>query len=137
MLPEFEVADVVDSLYDEAFRVRIPVHHQRKLKALQFCRTTALGGRFDACYQCGHLRYNICRHRNYTKCQGFQKEMWMIQRQEELLPASYFYGVFTLPKELNGLCLRNPRFYFFDAAWHVLDSFGNDTKWLGVCPQRQ
>lgn len=137
MLPKFEVADVIDAFYDEAFRVRIPVHHQRTLKALQSCRTAALGGHIDACDACGHLRisYNSCRNRNCPKCQGLQKEMWVIQRQEELLAVAYFHVVFTLPKELNSLCLRNPRFMYnllFEAAWHVLNSFGNDPKWLGA-----
>ena len=49
MRPTYEVADVINAFYDEAFRIRIPLHHQRTLTALQTCRTAALGGHLDAC----------------------------------------------------------------------------------------
>ena len=137
MQPKYEVADVINNFYDQAFRVRIPFHHQRTLEALQSCRTAALGGHLDACDECGFLKisYNSCRNRNCPKCQGLHKEMWVIQREEELLPIAYFHVVFTLPHELNGLCLHNPRFMYdllFEAAWHVLKSFGDDVQWLGA-----
>ena len=97
---------------NDDFRKQIPVHLQRTLNALQQCRTSSLGGHVDACDACGLLQisYNSYRNRNCPKCQGLQKEMWTIQREEELLPVPYFHGIFTLPHELNGLCLGNPRF---------------------------
>ena len=99
MRPTYEVADVINAFYDEAFRRRIPLHHQRTLNALRACRTAALGGHLDACQECGFVRisYNSCRNRHCPKCQGLQKEMWIIQREEELLPVAYFHVVFTLP----------------------------------------
>ena len=53
MRPKFEVSDIIKQFYDEDFRVRIPVHHQRSLRALQQCRTAALGGHVEACNACG------------------------------------------------------------------------------------
>ena len=137
MRTNYEVADVINKFYDEAFRVRIPLHHQRTLQALQSCRTAALGGHAQACDSCGQVRvsYNSCRNRHCPKCQGLQKEMWIIQREEELLPLAYFHVVFTLPHQLNGLCLHNPRFMYnllFESAWYVLDKFGRDKQWLGA-----
>jgi hypothetical protein len=38
--------------------------------------------------------------------------MWTIQQEDQLLPTTYFHVVFTLPHELNGLCLHNPRFMY-------------------------
>jgi len=52
-----------------------------------------------------------------------------------LLPVAYFHVVFTLPHELNELCLRNPRAMYdllFESAWYVLKTFGLDEKWLGA-----
>jgi len=137
MRQTYEVAHVINKFYDEPFRITIPTHLQRTLNALQQCRTAALGGHLEACNHCGHLRncYNSCRNRNCPKCQGLQKEMWVIQREEELLPVPYFHVVFTLPDELNGLCLHNPRFMYdllFESAWYVLNKFGQDKEWLGA-----
>ena len=61
--------------------------------------------------------------------------MWAIQREAELLPVGYFHVVFTLPSELRGLCLRNPKFMYdllFESAWYVLKTFASDDKWMGV-----
>ena len=47
----------------------------------------------------------------------------------------YYHVVFTMPSELNGLCLRNPRFMYdtlFDSAWATLQKFAADPKWLGA-----
>ena len=41
----------------------------------------------------------------------------------------------TLPHELNGLCLHNPRFMYdllLRAAWYTLSTFAADPKWLGA-----
>jgi hypothetical protein len=135
MRTTYEVADIIDKYYNEAFRRSIPVYKQRTLSALTACRTAALGGHVDACNHCGKqtISYNSCRNRHCPKCQGLQKEMWTIQREEELLPTTYFHVVFTLPHELNGLCLRNPRFMYgllFEAAWYVLKTFSDDPRWL-------
>ena len=137
MRQKYEVADVISQFYDDDFRKSIPLHQQRTLSALLQCRTASLGGHIDACDACGFLKisYNSCRNRNCPKCQGMEKEMWIIQREEELLPVPYFHVVFTLPHELNVLCLRNPRFMYdllFESAWYVLQTFASDPKWLGA-----
>jgi len=47
----------------------------------------------------------------------------------------YYHVVFTMPSELNGLCLRNLRFMYdtlFDSAWATLQKFAADPKWLGA-----
>jgi len=137
MRPKFEVSDIINQFYDEAFRTRIPVYQQRVINALCICRTAKLGGHVDECDSCGYQRisYNSCRNRHCPKCQGLQREMWTIQREEELLPVAYFHVVFSLPHELNGLCLHNPKFMYdllFESAWYVLNTFGRDKKWLGA-----
>ncbi len=119
-------------------------HQLRTLRALRDCRTSALGGHVDACDTCGNVKisYNSCRNRHCPKCQGVEKEMWMLARQEELLPVTYFHVVFTIPHslsrnlgKLNDLCRYAPEMMYtllFDSAWQTLNQFGWDKRWLGA-----
>lgn len=109
----------------------------RTLSALSKCRTAALGGHIDGCTNCGNLRisYNSCRNRHCPKCQGNEREAWILAREKELLPVAYFHVVFTLPSELNSLCMQYPRILYaslFDAAWDTLNTFSKDEKHLGA-----
>jgi hypothetical protein len=61
--------------------------------------------------------------------------MWMIAREEELLPVTYFHVVFTVPHELNDLCRYSPQMMYdilFESAWKTLSQFGYDKRWLGA-----
>jgi hypothetical protein len=61
--------------------------------------------------------------------------MWMIGREDDLLPVTYFHVVFTLPHELNALCQYNPEQLYtllFESAKQTLQQFGDDKKWLGA-----
>jgi hypothetical protein len=109
----------------------------RTLSALSKCRTAALGGHIDGCSNCGNLRisYNSCRNRHCPKCQGNEREAWIQAREKELLPVAYFHVVFTLPSELNSLCMQYPRMMYaglFDAAWDTINTFSRDEKHLGA-----
>lgn len=109
----------------------------RTLSALSKCRTAALGGHIDGCTNCGSLRisYNSCRNRHCPKCQGNEREEWIQAREKELLPVAYFHVVFTLPSELNTLCIQYPRIMYaslFDAAWDTINTFSKDEKHLGA-----
>ena len=91
----------------------------------------------DGCTSCGHLRisYNSCRNRHCPKCQGNEREKWIQAREAELLPVPYFHVVFTIPDTLNPLCLHKDKEVYnilFQSAWHVLNTFGHDHKWLGA-----
>lgn len=113
----------------------MPMDHYRILDAISKCRTIALGGHIDSCDDCGHLRisYNSCRNRHCPKCQGLNKEMWIIMQEDMLLPVVYYHVVFTLPQELNIICRFNPHQMYdllFNSAWHVLNSFASDPKWI-------
>ena len=113
----------------------------RTLSALSKCRTAALGGHIDGCTNCGSLRisYNSCRNRHCPKCQGNEREAWIQAREKELLPIAYFHLVFTLPSELNTLCMQYPRIMYaslFDAAWDTINTFSKDEKHLGATSHR-
>ena len=134
---KYEVADVIRQFKNELSVKQTTVHQKRTLDALAQCRTAALGGHIDACDACGHLRisYNSCRNRHCPKCQSILKQAWIIQQEDMLLPIAYFHVVFTIPHQLNGLCLRNQKLLYnllFKAAWHTLHTFSKDDKWLGA-----
>jgi hypothetical protein len=108
----------------------------RALRAIEACRTAALGGHVERCEACGRLRYSYhsCRNRHCPKCQTRAKERWLAARQAELLPVPYFHVVFTLPHTLNALAQGNPREIYrllFDAAARTLIEFGENPRWLG------
>lgn len=137
MKTRFELAQVIEQFEHQLPVGQLTAHHRRTLAAIRRCRTAALGGHVDACEECGHLRisYNSCRNRHCPKCQGLNKEMWIIQQEGQLLPTTYFHVVFTIPHELNPLCLHQPRLMYnllFRAAWYTLDTFARDPKWLGA-----
>lgn len=137
MRAQYEVADVIRQFLPQMDKSKMLIHHGKTLSALQRCRTAELGGHIDECNDCGHLRisYNSCRNRHCPKCQGMKKEMWIVQQEDMLLPIAYFHVVFTLPHELNELCLHQPKFMYdllFQAAWHTLNTLSNDPKWIGA-----
>ncbi|MEM6379266.1 MAG: IS91 family transposase [Bacteroidota bacterium] len=137
MRPKYEVADIIRQFLPQMNQQKLTSHHRRTLGAIQKCRTAELGGHIDVCDTCGHLRisYNSCRNRNCPKCQGLNKEMWVIQQEDMLLPVAYFHVVFTLPHKLNELCLHQPKFMYdllMKAAWHTIKTLAKDPKWLGA-----
>ncbi len=71
------------------------------MRAIEVCRTAALGGHRDQCDHCGHLEisYNSCRNRHCPKCQTLRKEKWIEARSEALLPIEYFHVVFISRKD--------------------------------------
>ena len=123
------VADVLRKINLSA--QNFTVHQEKTLRALSYCRTSALGGHIDACDGCGNISisYNSCRNRHCPQCQGHKKEEWIQKREQELLPCSYYHVVFTLPEELNGLAISQPALLYktlFEAAWATLNQFGKN-----------
>ena len=115
------------------------MEHQRTLNAIAQCRTAALGGHVDRCDGCGHERisYNSCRNRHCPKCQGTNRERWILDRQKDLLPVPYFHVVFTLPEQLNALCLSHPEHlynFLFQACKLTVIQLGLDPRHIGAKP---
>lgn len=110
--------------------LQLSVHRQKTLRAITQCRTAALGGHIDACDGCGNISisYNSCRNRHCPKCQGHKREQWIQNREADLLPCTYYHVVFTLPQELNGLALHQPKVVYdalFGSVWQTIHQFGN------------
>jgi hypothetical protein len=82
---------------------------RRVMTAIETCRTAALGGHVERCFDCDHVRisYNSCRNRHCPKCQWRAAEAWLKARAAELLPVPYFHVVFTLPAEIGAIAYQN------------------------------
>lgn len=138
MRPAFELADVINLHWKEIARpAQFNTWELRTLDAIRRCRTASLGGHVDLCTDCGHVRisYNSCRNRHCPKCQQVQRERWIQAREAELLPATYFHVVFTLPEALNKLCLYQAAAIYkilFDVSWSVVRDFALSKKHLGA-----
>jgi hypothetical protein len=132
-----EVADIFRA-HGEAYRQRhrLSGGQRRVMRAIEACRTAALGGHMTQCDHCGAqvVRYHSCRNRHCPKCQTLAKVQWVEARQQDLLPVPYFHCVFTLPHRLNALAQGNPRQLYsllFQSAAETLQTFGRDPRWLG------
>jgi hypothetical protein len=117
-------------------RHRLSRAQRRAMRAIETCRTAALGGHRETCDTCGaeRLAYNSCRNRHCPKCQTLAKERWLEARRAELLPVEYFHLVFTLPHALNPLAQGNPRLLYtllFHAVADTLATFARDPRQLG------
>jgi hypothetical protein len=136
--PALELADVV-RVHGEAFARGRALRPEVRaaLRAIEQCRTAALGGHVDVCTACGHEHpsYNSCRNRHCPKCQSLAQARWVERRLARLLPVHYFHVVFTLPSELRGVTLRHRERVFdllFAAASATLLVLGRDPKRLGA-----
>ena len=114
----------------ESFCTNFNQHQHKTLRAIEQCRTSALGGHIDRCDECGTIQisYNSCRNRHCPKCQGHKRQEWIQCRIAELLPCTYYHVVFTLPQQLNTLALYRPGLVYdalFKAAWQTLHQFGS------------
>jgi hypothetical protein len=106
---------------------------RRAMRAIEKCRTAALGGHRRVC-DATQIAYNSCRNRHCPNCQTIAKQRWLEARRRELLPVECFHVVFTLPHELNSLAQGNPRTIYtllFRAAAATLAAFAADPKHHG------
>jgi hypothetical protein len=137
MKRSLEVADIF-RLHGPVYRQAhgVPLRQLRAMRAIEACRTAELGGHVDECDHCGLLRisYNSCRNRHCPKCQCLDKERWLTDRKRDLLPIGYFHVVFTLPKDVRPLALRNQKAVyklFFRAVSETIKELTADCKHLG------
>src|SRR5271165_7146168 len=139
--PAIEVADIVrrrGKQFLERFKAVLSYQQLKAYRAVERCRTAALGGHKDTCEDCAYeapFSYNSCRSRCCPKCQAQARRRWLQIQQRDLLNTSYFHVVFTLPHELNPLALtsRKPLLeLLFDASSQTLLEAAADPQRLGA-----
>lgn len=107
------------------------------MRAVEVCRTAALGGHIEKCGHCDHTRqaYNSCRNRHCPKCQTLARAQWLESRTAELLPVEYFHVVFTLPERMAEIAFYNKGVVYgilFRAASETLLTLAADPGHLGA-----
>jgi Putative transposase/Transposase zinc-binding domain len=139
--PAIEVADIVrvkGKQFLERFEARLGYQLLKAFRAVERCRTAALGGHKDKCADCQYeapISYNSCRSRCCPKCQAQARRRWLEAQQRDLLNTNYFHVVFTVPHELNPLALTTPGpllDLLFEASSQTLLEVAADPRRLGA-----
>jgi len=136
--PALEVAGIFrrhGTAYREAHKP--PLEQLRVMRAIEVCRTAALGGHLEKCDHCAEERnaYNSCRNRHCPKCQGAERAKWLESRKAELLPVEYFHVVFTVPEQIARIAFYNKETVYnilFHATAETLLTIAGDPKHLGA-----
>jgi hypothetical protein len=107
--------------------------------AIMYCKTGRLGSNAYRCEKCGHVEFhdNSCRNRNCPSCQAVNREVWIDARSSEIIDASYYHVVFTVPHELNGIIYDNQAAMYplmHRAVSRTLLDLAADKKHLGATP---
>jgi hypothetical protein len=138
MQNQVDFTDIL-SEYGEGYITRNNIKGTERgiIRLLSACRSAALGSHYEKCDACHYLgkSHNSCRNRHCPLCQHKDKMQWLEKRMKELLPVGYYHLVFTLPHELNLLCLQNKKVMYdllFKAASETLLELAKDVKHLGA-----
>ena len=88
-----------------------------------------MGGHIEECDNCAKTRnsYNSCNNRHCPKCQAAKQAIWVEDTSERIIDTKYFHVVFTLPHELNEICLLDSKSFYsalFASSWNTLQTFG-------------
>ncbi len=130
MRPDLEIADIVRRFGKEYIEKYRPLAEKIKvLFDILQCRTLTLGGHEERCDCCNEVRYsyNSCGNRHCPKCLSTKQAIWIEKLINETLPVKHYHIIFTVPHELNPVCLFDKGMYYkvlFSAVWRTLHSFG-------------
>ena len=124
------------SPYQAKFGHKMLPSHRRAMRAIERCRTPALGGHVYECPDCGETqyRYHSCRNRHCPKCQNDKAQQWLEKQQELLLPVPYFLLTFTLPSALRRVARSHQRFIYhllFRTAAAAVQLLARDPRFVG------
>ena len=122
--------------YRAKFEDRMPKSHLKAMRAIEQCRTEALGGKVYECRDCREWRYSYhsCRNRHCPKCQNAESSEWLERLESLLLPVPYFFCTFTFPQELRALARKRQKTVYdilFRASAEALKTLALDPRHLG------
>jgi hypothetical protein len=121
--------------YREKFGEQMPSNHLAAMRAIENCRTEALGGHLYYCPSCDEqiYSYHSCpgalRARHCPKCQHEAAQVWLEKQCQLLLPVPYFLVTFTLPAELRQTARSNQQVIYnllFRSAAQALQILAQD-----------
>ena len=134
-----ELADIFrryGPAYRQKYASRMPATHLRAMRAIEQCRTEALGGQVYRCPNCEQVQYSYhsCRNRHCPKCQNENAQRWLENQQALLLPVPYFLLTFTLPAGFNEVVRSHQRLLYdllFKTSAAATQQLAHDLRWLG------
>jgi hypothetical protein len=83
--------------------------------------------RFEVADVIERFSYNSCRNRHCPKCQSSRQAFWVEDLLEATLAVKHYHIVFTVPNELNTICLIDSKWFYgtlFSCVWDTLRQFG-------------
>lgn len=131
-----EIFRAYGAAYRQKYADKLLPSQRQAMRAIEQCRTEALGGQVFGCAECGEVRYSYhsCRNRHCPKCQHQQTQAWLETQLGLLLNAPYFMLTFTLPAELRLLASRNQRLFYgllFRASAEAAQKLARDPRYVG------
>ena len=134
-----ELADIFQRYgksYRQKYASRIPATHLKAMRAIEQCRTEALGGQVYRCPTCEQVQYSYhsCRNRHCPKCQNENAQGWLDKQQDLLLPVPYFLLTFTLPASFNEVARSHQRLLYdllFKTSAAATQQLGQNPRWIG------
>ena len=134
-----ELADIFRQCgpaYRQKYAGRIPTNHLQAMRAIEACRTEALGGQVFICPDCQQMQYSYhsCRNRHCPKCQSEKGQVWLEKQQAMLLPVPYFLLTFTLPAGLREIARHHQQVVYdllFRLSAEATQQLAKDPKFVG------
>lgn len=134
-----ELADIFRQygpVYRQKYATRMPGNHFKVMRAIEQCRTAALGGQVYRCPNCEQLQYSYhsCRNRHCPKCQNKNAQLWLERQQDLLLPVPYFLLTFTLPAAFNEVVRSHQSLLydlFFKTSAAATQQLAQNPRWIG------
>jgi len=134
-----ELADIFRQsgpAYRQKYASKLLPSHRQAMRAIERCRTAALGGQVYHCPSCDetHYSYHSCRNRHCPKCQQEQAQEWLLLQEALLLPIPYFLLTFTLPAQLRQLASQNQKCIYnllFRASAQATQQLARDPRFVG------
>jgi hypothetical protein len=134
-----ELADIFrryGNLYRQKYASRMPSIQLKVMRAIEQCRTEALGGQMYRCPDCEQVQYSYhsCRNRHCPKCQNENAQHWLEKQQDLLLPVPYYLLTFTLPAGFNEV-IRSHQSLIYDLVFKTsaaaTQQLAQDPRFIG------
>jgi len=134
-----ELADIFrryGSAYRQKYASCMPSTHLKAMRAIEQCRTEALGGQVYRCPNCEQVQYSYhsCRNRHCPKCQNENAQSWLERQQDLLLPVPYFLLTFTLPAAFNEVARSHQSLLYdllFKTSAAATQQLAQEPRWMG------
>jgi hypothetical protein len=122
--------------YRAKFGAKMPFRHHKAMRAIERCRTPALGGHVYHCPVCDETQYlyHSCRNRHCPKCQNDKAQRWLEKQQDWLLPTPYFLLTFTLPSQLRQIVRSHQKALYdllFRTSAAAIQHLAQDPRFVG------